>query len=193
MPVNQSPHGVILSGKTQGYEPALTHRFVLRFTRAPNGAGTWSEAMGYAVRSFSPGKKIIEIAQYQLQNRTIQYPLKRAALPSANLDLIIYGGKSNGAYDFFWKWFKLVYNDEEDSVGLLGNVANSIGGTAEIDLVGGPNADVIATVTLDDLWPNTFGTIDLNRRDEAEAVIAQVSFVVNDYEWKYSAGATGGG
>jgi hypothetical protein len=178
--------GVILSGSgTPGYEPALTNKFEVTFLNSP--VGTWSSAMQYAVRSFQTGKKTVDAGDYILSNRVIRYPKKRGPLPNASLDLMIFGGVSNGAYDFFWNWYNLVYNDSTDTVGMLvsDHGSGGVGGSATVSITS-PTGLAIAYVELDDIWPCSFGINDLDRSSDCNAVIAQIQFVVNEWNWIYN-------
>lgn len=193
MSVSMNGSSVLVSGGTQGYEPALKNRYTVTIDRAPQGLSVDFGALNFAVQTFNPGSKYIEAGVMNIQNRQIKYPLRKAAHADVPLTLMVFGGKNNPAYDFFWNWSELVYKSDTDEVGLVGpNATGSCDGDLSVQVLG-PDGSPIASVKLYCCWVNKFEIGDLDRRADADAVIASVSIVTNGWEWSYNSNGTGGG
>lgn len=184
MSVNMNPSGVLVSGDTQGFEPVLKHRFQVRLEDCRAGVGSLDQVdMDYACQTFDPGSKTVEAGTYTLQNQQIRYPLRKGAHQSISMGLVIFGGKNNLAYDFFWRWFQKVHDDGTDQIGVVGpDATEDVSGDFAVDLLN-PDGSVARTCKCLYCWPTSFKVMDLDRKSDAEAIIATVTFEINQWTW----------
>ena len=186
MSISMDGSSVLVNGGSSGYEPALKARYAVEVTRGPSGIGflTYGD-FNFAVQTFNPGAKVVEVGTMNIQNRQIRYPLKKGAHPDVVMGLMIFGGNHNQAYSYFWNWFTNVYNDDTDEVGVIGpDATNGCDGDLKVQVLG-PDGSVMAEVDMYCCWPCKFDIGDLDRKADPDAVIATVSMVCNGWNWTY--------
>lgn len=185
MAIIQNPNNVILSGMgVPGYEPVLKHRFVFNIIKGPSGSDPMDQKAQWAVKTFTSGSKTVDSANYQMMNRQIKFPTGRAAQESVSLGIILYGGRTNPAYKYFWDWFKKIYNDQTDEVGLITDRGDTMGGTGEL-LSLNTDGTTALKIIYNNMWPSKFKISDMDRSSEVDPVIAEVTFEVNEWELEF--------
>lgn len=169
-----SPFGVLC----YSLEPIRKHWFTFAITRSP--AGSLPESGQWSVRTFVASGKTIEAGTQIIQNRTVRYPMRRAAAGQAQLELTVLS--ASPSYSFFWEWMRQVYDDDKDEVGLL-IPGGGIGGDGEVTLYN-PSGGVVCRYMLRDIWPCNFTMGDVSHNGETDIASINVQFEVTECDFQ---------
>ena len=175
----KSPFGVLVPGGTgRIFEPALKHRFEVKFERM-GVEGGWDTNQSWAVRTFNPGGSQIEAGTVQVLNQQIRYPKNLSAGDAAELELIMLDGST--ALDVMWRWHMKVGNRNMTTGGSIGLLTESggIGGSATVYALGPDGAAKIGGWKLDNIWPCSIIAGTFDQSSESDPLVHRVRFEVN--------------
>jgi hypothetical protein len=152
-----NPSGVICGS----LQPIVKSHFQLSFS---SPAGSWSSSDNAEILSFPDVMNSVEAQDYIPFNSQIPYA-SRKSKSTGNLKFRFFDGTSG--MSFWQKWFKLVYNADEDKVGILPDYC----GRGEVTIYK-PNGTACSNMStwgkiiIDNCWPSALGTESLDMQSD---------------------------
>ncbi len=190
------PNGnsVILTGGYAGLDPVRKSHFLVD-VMGPGGA-TPPLDVQYLVKNFAIPERAVEVKSARFANHTKSYPGEHVKMPGVSLTLRCMSrepgnvtsnptvGSASTAYQFFSAWFDLIYNRQDDSVGVVGEGPDSVSGNIYVRCLH-VDGSTFAQAWLQFAWPSAIKVNDLDRDDDGNTLDFSVTFQCNDVEWSF--------
>ena len=161
------------------YGVAKSNRFLVQIT-PPSKMTSGSGEIGRLLQFSCQSAKIPSTSISKNDYRSYHLPYKIASKKSFedNVDLQFRMDRDFNVLHFFTNWMKLIYDPDSGDVGYY----NDYIGKVEIQMKDqGDNTTL--TIELEDAYPLSFSGVDLNWREEQEAMTLSVSFAYRNAKY----------